>query len=535
MDSYAEISYITDSSVGMNILVNAYYWDSCRIKEKVLSPLAIKDTSGLTDRFFGEIYWYDKNLMNEDENIHRIYSNGNGVYLLRVVNNKDKLFLALHHQLNNDTIYLDHEAFSFPRHSQRASHQIVKYDLNRKIFEILKNIYTWTAPRVRMSVDDKYLYIAMAYSYDAIVDSIVIETLGGGIHEQDILILKIDRTTNQIIQLGTFKGRYFDYIHDIQTDAEENIYLCMDFYSRYIHYGDDTLEFYNPNGTAVFAKINKDEELEWHRRSNAFILKSLVGSDNNLYIMGYFLKSLYLDTTLLFEGAEVYHPYIMKFDKQGNYLSHRVYEGDGERLIYHFKKDGDDGFIIAGTFKGRIEDGNGSYVDSEGAEDAFVYFTDLNGTVRHAYYFQGDSTDRIEDVSRIDKGHYWVTGFTRSSRVTSGTDLLIPDNDDTKWYYTYSIPDSVIRTKVSEPKSNGEELEIHITFDRTKRLLHVQNVEYQAVLLVTDVQGNQLLNRDLEKGTTKIHLDDWPQGIYLYRLTDIDSGANQSGRILLLR
>lgn len=134
-------------------------------------------------------------------------------------------------------------------------------------------------------------------------------------------------------------------------------------------------------------------------------------------------------------GAGGYDVYVVKTDKNGNYLWAKTYGGTNWDFGYSISTTNDGGFVLTG----------GTYSYGSGDEDVFLVRANSNGDTLWTKAYGGLGQDEGKSVSQTTDGGFILTGYTKSFGDVSGDTYTIKTdgNGDTLWTYIYhgSLPD----------------------------------------------------------------------------------------------
>ncbi len=402
--------------------------DTVRIKDNIFFPKIARNKgfSRKTESFIA--IYNDKNQLTDT--IH-FYGFSIGITISAIFAKNNNFYFILR---GPDTIFQDQNLFINPYINSGRPNYIFHYDLDLKKLNLCKVIGN-AFESAELFVDDNYIYAVCNFGSNAYVDSLVIKSLSNNIHELDILIIKMNKLDYKLVKTYPVLGYNFNYPVHITADSNQNIYFCAYVFSPKLIYQSDTLSLV---GNGLLVKFSKDGNLDWYRSTNGAFLESIINPDLKVNVIGSYNNLLKIDGEKFENLPLAENGFIVNFNNNGNHESIKAFTGNKKRSFNLIKNDLPNNLIVAGQFDGEIDESANVTKQSKGAKDCFIYLITQDGNVNHSFYFQGDSTEYIVDISLLDNGHIMVLGYTFSDTLICRKDTLFT-NTHNKTYFIYEI------------------------------------------------------------------------------------------------
>lgn len=195
-----------------------------------------------------------------------------------------------------------------------------------------------------------------------------------------------------------FGGNGYDIGYDVKQTLD----------SGYIVAGS-TSSFGSGNTDMYLVKLDKMGQIKFQKTFGNFNnenAKSVVQlSDSGYVLLGY-------TNSIGFGG---YDMYLVKTDKNGNFIWQKNYGGFDWDFGNSIQQTTDGGFIIAGS--------TNSF--GRGATDGYVIKIDASGNITWSKTFGGINDDEFKSVIQTIDGGYALTGFTKSYNDVANGDLWV--------------------------------------------------------------------------------------------------------------
>ncbi len=362
--------------------------------------------------------------------------------------------------------------------------------------------------------------MACNFGATAYLDSFIFPGLANDIHELDLLLFRMNKENYKVEEIYPILGHSFKYPYNIIADSDQNIYLSADIYSSRLYFKSDTILLSNSNvGSSLLFKFTKDGKLDWYHKTQGVFYKSILSGDK-VYVMGNYLNTLNIDTTIVSTSINMENGFIAKFNLAGSYEDLIEYEGQGYRNLNIFKNGSKNQFIIAGEFKDKIYESPGVAYQSIGASDCFVYLIDTNGIVIHSFYFQGDSTEHIEDAVLLNNGNILIVGYTFSDTLICVKDTLFT-NEHKNNYFIYEI-NSTLLNNSENPKEKTFNFNMYpMPFNKYLNIeIPDPNTNFPVLCKITNQQGKTIQDFQVTECQLSFPTSYWLPGIYMVQLID---------------
>jgi hypothetical protein len=220
------------------------------------------------------------------------------------------------------------------------------------------------------------------------------------------------------------------------TDANGNVFVTGYFKSDTINLGTTTLTNSDNTGNTydVFlAKYDAAGNVLWAKREGGIggdygrsVATDAIG---NVYVTGYFNSpTIAFGTTTLTNASNYTDIFIAKYDAAGNVLWAKRAGGNASDIGYSVATDTSGNVFVTGSFKSpTITFGATTLTNAENtgnSNDIFIAKYDAAGTVLWAKRAGGTNTDEGWGIATDASGNVYVSGYFKSTTITSGTTTL---------------------------------------------------------------------------------------------------------------
>lgn len=214
-----------------------------------------------------------------------------------------------------------------------------------------------------------------------------------------------------------------DVSNSVTTDLEGNVYLTGSFASSSITFGDFTLTNQDENKNLFIVKMNSVGEYIWAQgiegsTGENSIMSVTTDSGNNIYFTGLFRSTTLTCGDLTISNSGDYDVFIVKMDKDGNYLWAKSAGGslrdDGRSITI----DNEGNIYLTGMFTSYSITFGNTTLTNAGADDIFIVKMNNAGDYIWAMSAGGTSWDEGEAVTTDIAGNVFLTGEFMSSSIT---------------------------------------------------------------------------------------------------------------------
>jgi len=245
-----------------------------------------------------------------------------------------------------------------------------------------------------------------------------INTSNGG---RDVFLLKLD-SNGVFLWVKTFGGSINDYGYGISLDNYNNIILTGTFKNLVDFDPSANFDYhYSNGGVDVFVnKFNSQGNVLWTKTfggsSNDYSRDVQVTEQGDIYLLGFYSDSMYVDTGLLNQpliSNGGYDLFMNKLDSTGIFLWSKSYGGSGNDFGYSISKDSYDNIYFTGNFSNTVDFNPGStpvILNSMGASDIFVKKISETPNDEWTISMGGTSTDCASSISVSQCGAIYITG-----------------------------------------------------------------------------------------------------------------------------
>ncbi len=367
-------------------------------------------------------------------------------------------------------------------------------------------------------------------------DNVEFEDLDLG--RQDIFVYKFN-SAGEPIWLRTYGGTDDELPTSIQLTSDGGILLSGSYRSN-----NGTFDQMHAGGSnmAFIMKLNSDGDVFWTTGYGATLGMTQGQAATELKSGHFVLVGTASTTDGEFEGiiqdGRLYDVFVAELDEDGNKVSLSAYGSDSGERPYDVITTSDDGFMITGW---TYADANGDFPASNGGDfgqDMFLmkFNSDLNK--QWVKQYGGEFDDWVEQIMEHPDGGYVLHGTTKSSDgdfegLFQGRSDAFMMRVDVQGAISEFVGTSVQETSntVSSftlaqnyPNPFNPSTQIRYQLRETMDVrLEVFNVVGHTVALLIDQQ------QSAGEYTSVFEADHLPSGIYLYRLTGVNStGFKQS-------
>ena len=241
--------------------------------------------------------------------------------------------------------------------------------MEKKIANTVKNAYFYD------TINDHGNHVVVGINYS--------EAKGNG----NALIIKFDKDLN-IVATENYDETDYSYFYNVAVDDDGNYITVGDI-------GSGTQD----NNNILIAKFDKDlnklASKIYSIYNNGSLSSIAIDKDGNYVAIGYMtLKDKKCDSAL-----------IVKFDKDLNILSDKIYNGNGNSCFYDIEIDSNNDYIIVGY--DQLKNKNNYY-------DGLIVKFDSNLNKLSAKTYGGDYADIFNSIAIDYDGNYIIVGSTGS-------------------------------------------------------------------------------------------------------------------------
>lgn len=348
----------------------------------------------------------------------------------------------------------------------------------------------------------------------------------------DVFVAKYSSSGNFINAVG-FGSTTNDVGNSICVDATSNIYLCGNFTGTIdLNPGLGSTNFTSNGQEDIFiSKFTNALSFSWGFGTGSTLSDNCytIGSDgscNSIYIGGDFFNSMDVDpgpgVTLLSSSGSL-DAFVANYDLNGNYQSaFKIGNSGSAESVRDITFDSNCYFYITGAFNGvnvDFDPGAGTTnLTTLGSTDIFVANYKSGNTLQWAFSVGDFSSDYGFGIAINNSGELSVTGqffgnscdfdpFTPTITPTNagGNDIFLADYDSkTITALNNTITESPSLKLISNNPGNIFTISSHKNYH----------------LVVIDLNGKTVIEKDVESGKTNLDLSEQPNGLYLLKFSD---------------
>ena len=281
--------------------------------------------------------------------------------------------------------------------------------------------------------------------------------------QRDSYVAKFDKNGNflwaqNIGGVGDENGR------GITTHSDGNVWITG-YFDAAIDIDGDANNDLSTNGSSdsYIAKFDIDGNFQWAKNIGGSNGDRGTGiatdKDGNVLATGYFQGSMDIDEDgtddLTSNGGQ--DGYMVKFDRDGNFLSGQNIGGESNDNSRSITTDSNGNVWATGYFEGSMDiDGDDTDdLTSNGGLDSYVAKFNSDGDFQWAKNFGGRRRDRGFAIARDNDGNVWATGYVNGSIDIdkNGTNDLISNGRDDIYIIKFSENNLVNNPPVADDES----------------------------------------------------------------------------------
>ena len=363
--------------------------------------------------------------------------------------------------------------------------------------------------------EEGYIYITGYFNITISIDDEIRKSQGN----QDIFLIKLDKWRN-LIWAKTFGSRYSDDGLMV-TIKEGDVYLLGTFKGSMMI--DDTQITSNGDPDGFVAVFTSDGTLKWTRNIGykgekdnprtlnvtsddkivvtgiadsrllrsvkppyyrAYVkkfskeeniwdktifknktyqsVKSVIDENDDIYVVGSFKEPILFNQRQKYLSNGDKDAYVVKIDKDGNYVWLKTFGGSGEEYPVQIVKNQDGRLVVVGFFSGKVDFDPTENVEtkvSKGEKDTFISFFTTDGDYLKTYTFGGKQNDVMDNIVISPNGSMYLNGHSLSYQTFPNVDsssmvLKINEEGQIMWhrrFYRNSM-NSISLTSTTEEK-----------------------------------------------------------------------------------
>ena len=349
-----------------------------------------------------------------------------------------------------------------------------------------------------------------------------------GTYESDIFLAKFNSNGN-VLWANRAGGTGMDQATSVTVDAAGNAYLGGWYTGDTLIFASDTL-IASPGGTSnlFLAKYNTNGTVLWGKSAGcdggteaiSYIAANAVG---NIYVAGFFHS-----TTIIFGTDTLTNTntdfstdiFLVKYNTNGSVLWAKNAGGSGTDEVSSIALDTSGNAYVSGYFNsGTINFGTFSLINdyyNNSAYDLFLTKYDANGNVLWAKSAGGTVSDEAFSVAVNPSGNIYLAGWFNSPSLAFDTTMLKTSEGS---YFLVKLKDTLTITNVPSllNKNNG----LTVYPNPATNDLTIESSQ-QATMEILNIQGQTIMQQQLQQGKTNIDISWLAKGVYILRLYSND-------------
>jgi len=396
----------------------------------------------------------------------------------------------------------------------------------------------------------------------------------------DIFLAKFDAGGN-VLWAKSFGGTDEDYSESVAIDSSGNIFVTGYFKSPTISFGSYTLTNAG-SSDIFLAKYDVAGNVLWAKRVGGVKWEAgrsvAVDVSGNIFMTGYFESSSIDFGAYTLTNAGGSDIFIAKYDADGNVLWAHSAGGTYYDYGYSVAVDVPGNCYVTGQYASATLTFGTYILTNEGSDDIFLVKYDASGNVLWATSAGGNDFDQGMDVAVDRSGHPYIAGAYVSTSITigpstltntGGMDILVAEydtNGDALWAKSASGSGDENLTGIAldasgDPLVAGNFLSPTLAFDTIiltnpsgpttydilfaklessttgikglkdsfnfslfpnpatdKITIEISGEKVECNLTIVNIEGQELITRQINKPKTQIDISSLPGGIYFVRL-----------------
>ena len=446
-----------------------------------------------------------------------------------ITENSGKIYLAFN--TYSDSLFIKSKIYiNRPEQYKENFTMLFELNLNDSNVKLIKIVNSQYSERVFVRSDEIKIFLGLSHHFDAYVDSLIFPRLFNGLHELDILLLRIDLKDNKVEQSYHFTSYDMSYPIDFVFDTDYAVYLLTEHSDKYVFYLKDTI-FTGRYGGSLFFKLSREGNIDWVKGANVRLQNLLYKSNEEIVVSGNFKNNFTFDSSYYSDGSQNTNSFNAILDKNGNINDIKLLKGTGDKTITKNLNSTFGDFISFGSYRDTIYEAQNDYMVSIGNLDDYIFNYDSQTKLIKSIYIKGDNVDQIVDVAKLNDSKYLILGYTFSDTLIILNDTLVNILKN-KLYYTYELSDSLI-TFLSNPVRNSPSREIKLFPNPTKQYINLDLSSFifdTALFVIFNTQGQKVYSKKLNKRKNILDILHIQDGNYFYSV-NLDNRIIISGKL----
>jgi hypothetical protein len=394
---------------------------------------------------------------------------------------------------------------------------LAKYDANGNVL--------WAASAGGIDIDAAYSvavdtsgnpYVAGFFRSTTITfGSYTLTNTGGG----DGFLAKYDADGN-VLWATSAGGTDIDGANSVLADASGNPYVAGCFLSPSITFGSYTLtNVMNYYEDMFLAKYDANGNVLWAASAGGtyrdFANSVMVDASGNPYVAGFFRSPTITFDSYTLTNAGGGDVFLVKYNANGDVLWATSAGGTDLDMASSVAVDASRNPYVAGLF-GSPTITFGSYtLTNAGVGDMFLAKYDTDGDVLWAKSAGGTDLDMSYSVAVDDSGNPYVAGYFESSTITFGSCTLSNVG-------SYDILLAKLESDVGINDVNNS-VNISVCPNPASTTIAISTPakpNKNTFLIIYNINGQQLIKRQITEQQTVVNVSGLPQGVYFVRVSN---------------
>jgi alpha-tubulin suppressor-like RCC1 family protein len=337
----------------------------------------------------------------------------------------------------------------------------------------------------------------------------------------DIYLVKYDMNGN-VLWAKSAGSTGDDGASCVAVDASGELYMTGWFASPTINFGSYTLTnvgFYD----VFLVKYDTSGNVLWAKSAGGTDYDETMGvasdSSGNAYVTGYFNSPAITFGSYTLTSMGSFDEFLVKYDASGNVLWAKSAGGtdfdDGNSVALDASGD----IYVTGEFVSPTITFGSYTLTNAGSSSSDMYFVkyDASGNVLWAKGAGGTDYDNGNSVALDASGNSYVTGWFESPTITFGSDTLTNVNAGSEDIFLAKIKGST--TGIIEI-NNSLNISVFPNPATDRITVEISGEMVGSNLSILNVEGQQLINRQITESKTQLDISALPSSVYFVRVTN---------------